>query len=79
MVNAPINQPHRTGIFRRAVTGRILPRGLKVRPLMDLIAVDIDGTLASNRDQMDKYLSGFFTSYRRFSSAAFSSPSATPP
>ena len=33
---------------------------------MDLIAVDIDGTLASNRDQMDKYLSGFFTSYRRF-------------
>ena len=27
---------------------------------MDLIAVDIDGTLASNRDQMDKYLTGFF-------------------
>lgn len=33
---------------------------------MDLIAVDIDGTLASNRDQMDKYLSGFFASNRRF-------------
>ena len=33
---------------------------------MDLIAVDIDGTLASNRDQMDKYLTGFFASNRRF-------------
>lgn len=33
---------------------------------MDLIAVDIDGTLASNRDQMDKYLTGFFASQRRF-------------
>ena len=33
---------------------------------MDLIAVDIDGTLASNRDQMDKYLTGLFASYRRF-------------
>ncbi len=53
-------------LFRRALTRRILPVRIESETFMDLIAVDIDGTLASNRDQMDKYLTGFFASYRRF-------------
>lgn len=53
-------------LFRRALTRRILPVRIESETYMDLIAVDIDGTLASNRDQMDKYLTGFFASNRRF-------------
>ena len=64
--DTPITSHTARELFRRALTRRILPVRIESETLMDLIAVDIDGTLASNRDQMDKYLTGFFASYCRF-------------
>ena len=48
--DTPITSHTARELFRRALTRRILPVQIERETFMDLMAVNIDGTLASNRD-----------------------------